>query len=127
MPLIDEQHKALISHLASLAGAISKRQGETEIMGTLSFLSDYTQMHFATEVRHMTALAYPGLAEHQARHDEFTAMLATLHGDLSEEGVTKALADSIQTFMLNWLRHHIQTLDVQFGQFLRAKGVVIRE
>ena len=127
VPLIDAQHKALIAHLASLAAAIGKRQGETEIMGTLSFLSDYTQMHFATEIRHMTATAYPGLAEHQVRHDEFGAMLTTLHADLAEEGVTKVLADSIQTLMMNWLRNHIRTLDVQFGEFLQGKGITLRE
>jgi hemerythrin len=127
VPTIDEQHKALIERLNAVAGAVARRQGETQIQDTLSFLVDYTEFHFGTEVKHMTALAYPGLAEHQARHEEFKAMLATLHEDLAEEGVTKALADSIQTLLLNWLRNHIQTIDRQFGAFLQAKGAVIRE
>jgi hemerythrin len=127
VPLIDEQHKALIEHLNNLSAAIAKRQGETRIMETLSFLVDYTHFHFGVEVKHMTATAYPGLSDHLARHEEFKGMLATLHDDLAEEGVTKPLADSINTLLVNWLTHHIQNVDRQFGAFLQAKGITIRE
>jgi hemerythrin len=127
VPLIDAQHKALIEHLNALAAAIARRQGETQIMGTLSFLVDYTHFHFGTEVRQMTAMGYPGLADHQARHEEFKALLTTLHEDLAEEGVTKALADSIQTLLLNWLRQHILTVDRQLGAFVQARGLTLPE
>jgi hemerythrin len=127
IPLVDEQHKALIRHLNDLSVAIAKRQGETEVMATLTFLVDYTHFHFAAEEKHMTATAYPGLAEHKARHEEFRRLLVTFHEDLEEEGVTKALADSINTLLMNWLTKHISSVDREFGGFLQSRGIVIAE
>ena len=127
IPLVDEQHKALIRHLNDLSTAIAKRQGETEIMATLTFLVDYTHLHFATEEKHMAATAYPGLAEHKLEHEDFRRLLVTFHEDLEEEGVTKALAESINTLLMNWLTKHICFVDREFGGFLHSRGIVIKE
>ncbi len=127
IPLVDEQHKALIRHLNDLATAIAKRQGETEVMATLTFLVDYTHMHFSTEEKHMVATAYPGLAEQRTEHELFRGLLRTFHEDLEEEGVTKALADSISTLLMRWLTKHICFVDREFGAFLQSRGIVIKE
>lgn len=127
IPLVDEQHKALIRHLNDLATAIAKRQGETEVMTTLTFLVDYTHLHFSTEEKHMAATAYPGLAEQQVEHELFRGLLRTFHEDLEEEGVTKALADSISTLLMRWLTKHICFVDRGFGAFLQSRHIVIKE
>ena len=127
IPLVDEQHKALIRHLNDLSVAIAKRQGETEVMATLTFLVDYTQMHFSTEEKHMAATSYAGLAEQKVQHEQFRHLLRTFHEDLEEEGVTKALADSINTLLMGWLTKHICFVDREFGGFLQSRGIVITE
>jgi hemerythrin len=127
VPMVDEQHKALIRHLNDLSIAIAKRQGETEVMATLDFLVDYTHLHFSTEEKHMAATAYPGLAEQKIQHEHFRQLLRTFHDDLEEEGVTKALADSINTLLMNWLTKHICFVDREFGGFLSSRGMVIEE
>lgn len=127
IPLVDEQHRELIRHLNNLSTAIEKRQGEIEVMGTLTFLVDYTHLHFSTEEKHMGATAYPGLAEQKTQHEQFRRLLTTFHEDLEEEGVTKVLADSINTLLMNWLTKHICSLDRDFGRFLQARGIVITE
>jgi hemerythrin-like metal-binding protein len=123
--LIDEQHKALIQRLNDMSAAVEAHEGEREISRTLSFLIDYTDFHFSTEKKHMEAQGYPGADAHLEKHKEFTDTLADMEQDFREEGSTKALADALNTFLGNWLLHHIRTVDHQFARFLEEKGVTL--
>ncbi|MBD3349189.1 MAG: bacteriohemerythrin [Candidatus Eisenbacteria bacterium] len=121
--VIDEQHKMLLSRLSELSESVSQRRGSGQIVGTLSFLSDYVDFHFGTEERHMTANDYPGYEEHKAAHEEFKRTLKRLSDDFEEEGATTGLADSINTLLINWFLKHIRQVDQQLGRFFREKGV----
>ncbi len=125
--LIDEQHKALIQRLNDVSTAIEVDQGEREIIKTLGFLAEYADFHFSTEEKHMQESNYPGLEQQKMKHQEFMVTLTNLEEDFEEEGSTRALADSINNFLVNWLKTHIRGLDRQFGDFLEEKGVVITE
>jgi hemerythrin len=123
--LIDEQHKGLIQRINAMSIALEEHQGEREVMRTLGFLIDYTDYHFSTEQRHMAATDYPGLEEHQAKHEEFKDTLSRTEQEFREEGSTKILADSIHTLLWNWLVNHIQDVDQRFGRYLAEKGMTI--
>ena len=123
--LIDDQHKMLIQRLSDLHEAVGAHRGPNEIVRTLNFLSEYTEFHFGTEEKHMTANDYPQLEDHVKLHGEFRGALVRLGEDFEEEGATADLADSIETLLANWLFKHIRVTDVQFGKFLREKGVVL--
>ena len=123
--LIDEQHKMLIQHLNNLARSIESRQGPVKIVETLDFLAKYTDFHFSTEEKHMTAHDYQGLGQHKEKHAEFKTTLANLEQDFREEGATSELADSLDTLLVNWLVQHIKGTDIEFGSFLKSKGVTI--
>ena len=119
---IDEQHRILIQRLADLSKAVETHQGVPEIMKTLEFMMDYTDYHFSTEERHMAELNYPGQEHHKAQHGEFISSLDRLVEDFEEEGATRAVSVSINTFLVNWLIKHIKEVDVEFGRFLREGG-----
>ncbi len=121
--LIDEQHKTWIQRLNDISASIDSRQGPREIAKTLDFLVEYTDFHFSTEEKHMAAGSYPGLADHQAKHEELKGALAHLVDDFQEEGATHILADFIETFLHNWLIGHIRETDLQFGAFLKDKNI----
>ncbi len=125
IPLIDEQHKMLIQRLQALVHAIETFQSVTEIVKTLDFLIEYTNFHFSTEEKHMNETQYPGLTYHQTQHEEFKATLRDLTVDFEEDGATRALAESVNTFLMNWLVTHIKSVDVQFGTFLMEKGRIL--
>lgn len=125
--LIDTQHKELIERLNNITLAIEEDHGEIEISKTLDFLIDYTDYHFSAEEKYMEDNNYPGLEEHKEKHKVFTSTLSDLAQEFDEEGATKILADSIDTFMINWLVKHIQEVDVKFGKFLADKGITISE
>jgi hemerythrin len=124
--LIDEQHKMLLKHLADLSEAVENHHGAKEIATTLDFLVDYTEFHFGTEERHMRANDYPEIQHHLAQHAEFKRTLANLGEDFQEEGATRALAESIQTLLINWFLNHIELVDQKLGAFFREKGVVLK-
>ena len=121
--IIDEQHKMLIQRLGELSEAVENRQGETAIMKTLEFMSDYTDFHFTSEEQHMSEQNYPGLADQKAQHEEFRATLKRIVEDYEDEGPTRSLTTSINTFLFNWLINHIKGTDLKFGKFLNDKGV----
>lgn len=125
--LIDGQHKKWISHLNNVSVAIESRRGPAHIAKTLGFLVDYTGVHFSTEERHMTENSFPGLDHHKMKHEELRGTLYNLVQDFEEEGATQALADSIDTFLGNWLANHIREVDMQFGAFVKEEGIVLSE
>lgn len=125
--LVDEQHKALIQRLNRVSAAVEVREGPTEIIRTLGFLTEYTDYHFATEEKHMAATQYPGLSLQEQKHQEFRDTLAGLRQDFEEEGSTQGLAESVNTLLWNWLVKHICDVDQQFGAFLAEKGIEISE
>ena len=119
--LIDEQHKMLIQRLNDLSKAVEMKQGETEIMKTLEFMIDYTDFHFSAEEKHMTEQEYPGLDYQQKQHKEFKDTLRQIVEDFEEEGPTRSLVTSINTFLFNWLVNHIKEVDLKFGGFLKKQ------
>ena len=125
--LIDEQHKTWIDRFNALSAAIAEHGAQQQIAVTLGFLVDYTNFHFATEEKQMTAHGYPGFAEHLQKHDELRRTLTDLVLDFEEDGPTQILADAINTFLGNWLIKHIQQIDLKFGAFVKEKGIVITE
>ena len=120
--LIDEQHKQLIAKMNELDRAVRITRGVPKIIKTLDFLIEYTDFHFGTEEKNMVEQDYPQYDYHKGQHAEFVNTLKNLEMDFEEEGATEALAESLNTFMFNWLVKHIKTVDVQFGKFLAETG-----
>jgi hemerythrin len=123
--LIDNQHKQWIEYYNDTVEAVATQKGQAQVMKTLGFLIDYTETHFATEERHMTAGRYPALPEHKAKHDELRSTLAGLVKDFEDEGVTPELKKAIDTFLGNWLVQHIQEIDMKFGAYAKQEKIVI--
>ena len=123
--LIDEQHKVLIQRLNDMSEAVEENRGTDKIAKTLDFLIDYTNFHFSAEAKHMETNNYPGFDDHVEKHKGFTTPLNELVSDFKEEGATPILAEAIDTFLVKWLVEHIMTVDVEFGKFLKDKGIEI--
>ena len=121
--LIDDQHKIWIDKYNKVSDAVDNHEGPHQISQTLSFLIDYTKLHFETEEKHMLANNYPEMDAHKAKHNELRKTLNDLVRDYDEEGATHELADYINNFLGNWLVTHIKEVDVKLGKFLKEKGV----
>lgn len=121
--LVDEQHKMLIEKLNDLSSAVEMTKGVSEILNTLGFLIDYTDFHFSAEEGFMKKHDYPGYDAHLKQHEIFNTSLENLVRDFEEEGATEPLSASINTLLVNWLVNHIKVIDIQFGNFLRERGL----
>jgi len=119
--VIDEQHRQWIQRFNDVAVAIAAHQGPVQIGKKLAFLMDYNKLHFATEEKLMTDRGYPDLPVQRAQHKELTETLKDLVRDFEEEGATQKLAETVNSYLGNWLIKHIRELDLKFGAFLKAK------
>lgn len=122
---IDQQHKTLIDRLNHVTAALSAHQGEKEVASSLDFLIKYTDYHFSKEEEYMEKYNYPGLGAQKEQHREFNKILAQMEQEFIEDGATKALAESIDTLLINWLTKHIEGIDIKFGQFLQTNNIAI--
>ncbi len=119
--IIDEQHKMLIQKLKDLSDAFQMGLEQNKMLKTIDFMIDYTDFHFCEEENLMAKHKYPGLEAQKKQHREFQETLSHILEDYQDEGPTKALATSINVFLLNWLINHIKGVDVQIGKFLSDK------
>jgi hemerythrin len=123
--VIDGQHQKWMEHYNSVVDAIESEGGPAPVTRTLSFLIEYTDMHFTTEEGIMTKAGYPELDVHKAKHDELRQTVANLIADYEEEGETAALDGAVDTFLGNWLIDHIRQTDQVFGWYVKEKGIVV--
>ena len=123
--VIDGQHQKWMEHYNSVVDAIESEGGPAPVTRTLSFLIEYTDMHFATEEGIMTRAGYPELDAHKAKHEELRQTVANLIGDYEEEGETAQLEAAVDVFLGNWLIDHIESTDQVFGRYVKDKGIVV--
>jgi hemerythrin-like metal-binding protein len=107
--LIDTQHRTLLFSIDNLLVAIhEKRQGQ-QIVELLEFLADFVGTHLDTEETYMRATGYPGLAAHQAIHeqmrDRFDEILA------SHRSGIRCVDEDVIKFLVSWLDQHIDIED----------------
>ena len=114
---IDDQHKKWIEHYNHAVEAIQSKHEVAQISRSLDFLSEYTETHFATEEKEMAYKGYPELEAHKAKHNALRKTLAAMMEEFIEDGATDILAESVETFLGNWLIKHIEEVDMRFAAF----------
>jgi len=117
---IDGQHRQLLSRFDQLLRACESGQGIDELKRLLAFLDEYVVLHFGDEERIQQRHIYPGYASHKREHESFIARLQALKGEIDREGVALHHVVETNSMLLKWLIHHISTVDVQLGKFLKS-------
>ena len=65
---MDDQHGILMDTMNELRQTVVRGRGREEICALLDRLIEFTRMHFWSEEQLMEQTAFPGLADHRARH-----------------------------------------------------------
>lgn len=119
--LMDQQHQVLFRLIDQLAKAIQDETSEAELQPIFAKLHDYTLTHFAAEEQLMAQYGYSADQNH---HESHRALEQSLE-QLVERAKSGEPLVSIQTmnFLRLWLYNHIDGVDRQFADFLKAKGV----
>jgi len=116
---IDNQHKQLLTHFYQLLKACESGKGIEELKVMLGFLDGYVIHHFSDEEGIQRHHGYPGYEAHKREHDWFIARLNILKQETEREGVVLHHVIETNHLLLKWLIHHISTVDVKLGRFLK--------
>jgi hemerythrin len=117
---IDKQHKQLLSHFDQLLKACETGKGLEELNRLLGFLDEYVIKHFNDEESIQRLRNYPDYPAHKKEHESFITRLKLLKQEISTEGVAIHHLVETNNLLLKWLLHHISTVDVQLGTFLKT-------
>jgi hemerythrin len=116
--VIDTQHKALFAAVNKLADSFKAGTAKTQVKESLDFLVKYTVDHFGTEEKLMRDMGYPKLTSHVAEHVQLVEKAKDLQARLAEG---KPMTLEVSIFLANWLKHHINEVDMGYVEFKRER------
>ncbi len=122
IPEVDEQHKTILVALRELQLGLYNQLSVDEIAEKLVKIDEYREEHFATEEGLM--LPYKDRLRtyeaHIRAHKDFSASVEKFFERFADEGVDMAeeLFDALGT----WLSNHINGLDREMSEELKALG-----
>ena len=122
IPIIDEEHKQLFAIIAKTNDVIHAEllhDKYDEIMGILTELRNYTEMHFADEEAYMEKISYPNLKAQKLAHSAFVEKLVNIDlFDLDDmDDHQQAYLESLIDFLSKWLINHILDMDKRIAEF----------
>lgn len=122
IPIIDEEHKqlfAIITKTNDVIHAELLHDKYDEIMGILTQLREYTEMHFADEESFMETISYPDLEAQKRAHSAFVEKLVEI--DLFDldamDDNQQTYLESLIDFLSGWLTNHILNMDKRIAEF----------
>ena len=118
IPVIDQQHRTLFDAVNKLADSFKNGTASAQVKASLDFLVTYTSEHFQTEEKFMKEMGYPKLTSHMAEHGQLLAKAKDLQVKLKEG---KPVTVEVTAFLADWLKHHINEVDMGYVEFAKAK------
>jgi len=118
---IDDQHKQLVSMLNELSDAIQKDKGKEAYERIIEGLKKYTVIHFGTEEQYFDQFGYPEAESHKREHAIFVQRVTDFEKRFREGPFVLPL--DMLTFLVNWLRVHIEVVDKRYAPFFHEHGL----
>jgi hemerythrin len=116
-PLIDHQHRMLISfinRLERLSYTTEFNTRETVLVREfISFVETYLATHFRDEEKCMQRLKCPAHLENQKAHAEFVDFFGKFKSRFVCEGCRPELVRELFNFCVFWIQRHILRIDIQ--------------
>jgi hemerythrin-like metal-binding protein len=119
--LIDGDHHKLISMVNALFDSMAKGQANEIISKVLHNLIIYTKEHFGREEAEMKRIRYVASISHKSEHTKLIDQVAELKASLDAGGKINVL--TVSSFLSDWLRHHILTVDKQLAAALKEQTI----
>lgn len=115
IPIIDEQHRGIVSTINSLHHFIHSGHSNEIIKPTMVILEQYTVIHFGAEEALMTKAGYPDFNQHVELHRQ----LVTHTKKLSLEASRNQDSNMVLKFLKDWWLGHINREDKKYVPFLK--------
>lgn len=123
VPLVDRDHKVLVSLLNNFHESTTPGSNDKIIEQTLKTLSDYIVYHFAREEEVMKACHYPDHEAHKKLHDSLVEQVTSISLRFFEnkEDISK---EDLLDFLKEWLVNHILKQDMAFRPYAEFNTAV---
>ena len=115
IPLLDAQHRHLISLVNEAMAAVGRRE-ERILEAILDQLMEYAKYHFAAEEERMAAASFPERESHMQEHEAFQERVTDLYSRFLEGDPDVAV--EMTAFLRAWLVAHIQGSDRKYIPYL---------
>ncbi|MDR2551699.1 MAG: bacteriohemerythrin [Treponema sp.] len=118
IPLIDSQHKELISLTNKLYRSCmkSKEYSKEVFLGVIRGAVDYVGYHFSTEEKIMERVRYPAYGVHKKEHADFVREVLKAVDQLSRDNDYNPL--NFVHYLKDWILTHIAVSDTAMGKHL---------
>lgn len=120
VPVIDGQHKLLLSYINRLARNINQGSDPDLLLEILDNLAGYAFTHFNTEEIFFAHSGYPDAGKHIRNHREFKQTVAEFRQAVDEG--TAHVDRHLLEFLKNWLIKHIQGMDTSYAPYVRQRA-----
>jgi hemerythrin len=114
IPIVDEQHRGIVSTINSLCFAIQNKHGNEMLKPVISMVAEYTRIHFEIEEDFLQKCGYPELEHHRTLHKELTEALS----HTSQDSIWNKDPQEFLEFLKNWWINHICKEDRVFTHYL---------
>ena len=116
IPIIDEQHRGIVSTINSLHFGLQNYHSRDMLFPIIDMMYDYTYIHFKIEEYFLEKLDFPNAKKHHELH-------LGLSGELDRMGRKSILEKDpyqFMEFLKQWWIAHIRSEDLIFRDFLMS-------
>ena len=114
IPIVDEQHRGIVSTINSLCYAIQKKHGNEILKPIIGMVNEYTRFHFEIEEDFLKKCNYPDLEKHRTLHKELIQTLS----QKSKDSIWNKDPLEFLSFLKDWWINHICKEDRIFKDYL---------
>jgi len=117
IPIVDEQHKGIVSSINSLCYAIQNKHGDEMLKPVINMVNEYTRIHFEIEEDFLYRCGYPDYEKHLELHKELTKALS----HTSQDSIWNKDPQEFLAFLKEWWTNHICKEDKEFSEYLKNR------
>jgi hemerythrin-like metal-binding domain len=102
IPIIDEQHRGIVSVINTLFFFMRHNHGAEAMRPVILMIEQHLKLHSLTEESLLERAKYPGLHEHIMIHDDFDTKLSSVSRRSNRTGNPEELLQYLKSW---WLSH----------------------
>jgi len=113
IPIIDEQHRGIVTTINSLFYAMQNKHSEKIIKPVISMVTEYTHIHFRIEEDFLRKRNFPDAEEHHELHDKLRQALY----NAENKNLWESDPQEFLQFLKDWWIDHICEKDRIFRDY----------
>ena len=118
IPIIDEQHRGIVSIINSLHFEMQHSFTKDILTSIIEMMNDYTHIHFRVEESFLERIDFPNANKHHELHRELSSKLT----DAGRKSAMNRDPYQFMDFLKSWWINHICSEDLIYRNYLMSSG-----